>query len=395
MKNANALAVLLLALILLAGCAAVSKPREGSGGPLPNIVPEPTPQVQPPSVSGLDTAFLPASLRVLASGGNYAYPYLRPTGDLAVYRKDDSRFLAYDFSSSKETEVPLTYDYDADYSVKGRRAYVTSAPSNLVIYTASNSKAGRPVGDMFLVGADGSRLARVKASDVLQTLVSSYPGAGSVQFASLSVSFNGNRGAYLAAVTDKEGNTLDTVIGATDRSSYTLLTKPNQFSAEGEPVISANGERIIFKDGSSDLYASDFEGTSVVKISTAAGAFAVSGDGKLVAFYKTSDDAGGKAGLYSASADGGAMAMLIAAGQMGDITSISASGDGSELLFSGKDPSRKGPELYHYGSNKVITRITDFGGASLGQLSASADLKKILFIAKGTDGKGTLYYAER
>ncbi|MFA6035429.1 MAG: hypothetical protein WC759_00540 [Candidatus Micrarchaeia archaeon] len=396
MKNLNVLMAFALALVLLFGCAAVSKPKETTQGPPQDVVPGSTPSVQTPGVAKLDMAILIAQTRILASGGTYAAPYLRQMGDMAVYRKDNSRFFTYDFASSKETEVPLTYDYDADYSVAGQRAYLTPAPSNTVIYIATNSKAGKPVGDMFLVGADGSRLVRLKASDILVSLASAYPAAGDAQFASLSMSFNGNRGAYLASVTDKGGNKLDQVIGTTDRSSYNLLTMPDKYPAEGEPLISANGERILFKDGSSDLFASDFAGTQIVKLSSSAGAFAVSGDGKVVAFFKKSDDSNGKAGLYSSNADGTSMAQLVASTQIGDITSIALNGDGSELLFTGKEAGAKGHQAYHYAQTKVLTRLTDFSGtALLDQLSASADLKKMLFIYAGEGSKGTLYYAER
>ena len=394
MRKLMVFAVLSIALLLLAGCLAVSKPKEGTQGPLQDVVSEPTPNVPSPSAANLDLAVSLASYRILGTG-DYASPYLRPTGDVAVYRQDDRRFLIYDLAASKETEVLLTYDYDADYSVKGRRAYVTSTPSNTVLYTASNSRNGMPVGDMFLVGTDGSRLTRVKASEVLSPLISSYPGAADAQFSSLSMGFNGNRGAYLASVRDAAGNALDSVIGVTDRSIYKLLTMPNQFAAEGAPVISANGERIMFKNGASQLYSSDFDGLQVAQISSSAGAFAASGDGKLAFFYKASDNAEGGPGLYSANADGTGAKMLVSSGQIGDISGIAASGDGTEVLFAGTEKGRNAPEIYHQGANGVLTRITDLNGPSLGELSASADLKNILYITTSTDGTDTLYYAER
>jgi len=396
MKNANALATILLALLLLSGCAVVAKPKAGTEGPVQNVVADNAPNVQTPPAAKLDIAYLPVSSSAIATGADYAYPYISSDGSLIAYSKDNSRFFAYDVAGAKETEVPLTYDYDANYKVSGKRAFATPAPSKQILYIATNNKAGQPIGDLFVVGADGSRLMRVKASEALAGPRASYAGAEDMQFNSLAASSTAERQVYLVNVYGKAGALLDAVLVSSDRSTYSLLTKPGQFAAEGEPMMSADGTRIIFKDGASVLYASDFAGTSMAKISSSASAAAVSGDGKTVAFFKDTSDSSGLGGLYFAAADGGSANMLLRSDQLGAITAIALNSDGSEVLFIGWEPSRKGPEIYHYStSTAVLTRLTDFNGPVLRQLSASADLGKMAFIYMGADGKGAVHYAAR
>jgi len=391
----TAVAVILFAFLMLAGCTVVTAPVEGQEVP-GTVITEPTPELETPGVETLDIAYVPALLKEVAGGEqNYAVPTMSPEGERVVYRENWQKFKVYELDTDNELEVPLTYDYDAEYDVGEGRAYLT-APTSLVFYVAFNEKAGEAVGDLFLVGSDGSKLVRIKASEVLKIMGTAYAGADRVEFASISISSSGEKGAFLADAWTVDGNPLDQVIGITDRSAYVMLTQPNQFADEGVPVISANGERVIFKDGNSDLYVSDFSGQTIVKLSSSAGLGAISGNGEVVAFVKEIADASGEPGLFSISTDGSTTSALVGNTQISGITGVAVNNDGSEIAFTGTEADRDGPELYVFSASRgVLMRLTNFGGsAGLKDLAGTPDLSRLAFVAQ-TDEGNSVYVATR